>query len=153
MINLIDGELKNNSHIYYLRVHYEDTDVGGMVYHAQYLAFMERARSSLIRLLKKPSENLLKSDFNLVVRNAKIEWQDSSKLGDLIFVKTTLFNLSGASLTLKQEVCNFHNNKIFVSGLIKICVLNVKNKATRIPKDLKSAIKSWTCPTIDPIKD
>ena len=55
-MKFLDGQILDNSHIYSLRIHYEDTDIGGIVYHTKYLNFIERARSSLIRLLGFPAE-------------------------------------------------------------------------------------------------
>ena len=57
-MKFLDGHILDNSHIYSLRIHYEDTDIGGMVYHTKYLNFIERARSSLIRLLGFPAETM-----------------------------------------------------------------------------------------------
>ena len=59
-MNFLDGEIRDKSHLYYFRVQYEDTDIGGIVYHAKYLNFIERARSALIRKLGFPAEELLK---------------------------------------------------------------------------------------------
>ena len=59
-MKFLDDQILDNSHIYSLRIHYEDTDIGGIVYHTKYLNFIERARSSLIRLLGFPAEKFLK---------------------------------------------------------------------------------------------
>ena len=57
-MNFLDGQITDNTHFYFLRIHYEDTDVGGIVYHAKYLNFIEKSRSGFIRLLKFPSEKI-----------------------------------------------------------------------------------------------
>ena len=65
-MKFLDGQILDNSHFYSLRIHYEDTDIGGIVYHTKYLNFIERARSSLIRLLGFPAEKLLKLNQSIV---------------------------------------------------------------------------------------
>ena len=62
-MKFLDGHILDNSHIYSLRIHYEDTDIGGIVYHTKYLNFIERARSSLIRLLGFPAEKFLNTGY------------------------------------------------------------------------------------------
>ena len=140
MYDLIDGELKNGAHFYLLRIHYEDTDISGVVYHAQYLAFMERARSSLIRLIDFPSENFLQKGLNLVVNKANIHWSYPLKLGSKVCVKTTLDNIKRASLTLNQIIYHEDCNNVSASALIKICILNNEGKVIKIPENFKNTI-------------
>ena len=92
-MKFLDGQILDNSHIYSLRIHYEDTDIGGIVYHTKYLNFIERARSSLIRLLGFPAEKFLKLNQSIVVKNINISWYSPCSLGDCIFVKTNLILL------------------------------------------------------------
>ncbi len=83
------------------RVYYDDTDAGGVVYHANYLKFCERARSDLFyEKGKSPAVN----GGHFVVKHLEADFIQSAKLGDLIEVKTELFLLKNASLILKQEV-------------------------------------------------
>lgn len=84
-----------------IRVYYEDTDIGGVVYYANYLKFCERARSELFfqRGLMPYSE---KGHF--FVKNLQAEYIESAKLGDMLDVKTQLTKLAAASFVLHQEV-------------------------------------------------
>ena len=83
------------------RVYYDDTDAGGVVYHANYLKFCERARSDLFyEKGKSPAVN----GGHFVVKHLEADFIQSAKLGDLIDVKTELLLLKNASLILKQEV-------------------------------------------------
>lgn len=83
------------------RVYYDDTDAGGVVYHANYLKFCERARSDLFyKKGKSPAIN----GGHFVVKHLEADFIQSAKLGDLIDVKTELLLLKNASLILKQEV-------------------------------------------------
>jgi acyl-CoA thioester hydrolase len=83
------------------RIYYDDTDAGGVVYHANYLKFCERSRSDLFyEHGRSPAVN----GGHFVVRHLVADFLKSAKLGDLIDVKNELMELKNASLILKQEV-------------------------------------------------
>ena len=84
-----------------IRIYYEDTDCGGVVYHTNYLKFCERARSELFfeRGLRPYDE-----EGHFVVKNLQAEYIGSAKLGDMLQVETRLLKLSAASFVLLQDV-------------------------------------------------
>lgn len=84
-----------------VRVYYEDTDCGGIVYHTNYIKYCERARSEIFF-----SANVMPNTqrVGLVVRKLNAEFLDSAKLGDLLVVKTHIVKLGQTSLTLAQEI-------------------------------------------------
>jgi acyl-CoA thioester hydrolase len=90
-------------HRYALRVYFEDTDAGGIVYHAGYLRFAERARTEALRDAGIPHAELV-SRFNLmfVVRSAKLDYLRPARLDDSLIVLTTPLIVGGASVTLDQ---------------------------------------------------
>lgn len=92
-----------------LRVYYEDTDTGGVVYHANYLKFCERARSEAFYALGLTPE--LESG-HFVARRLNAEFITSAKLGDLLEVRTQLLSMKAASFELKQEIYKEHQ-KVF----------------------------------------
>lgn len=87
------------------RVYWEDTDAGGVVYHAQYLAFLERARSEWMRMHGHGQE-LLRSDHDLVfvVRAMRIDFRKPARLDDQLSVTVALRECRGASLVLDQAI-------------------------------------------------
>ena len=141
-MNFIDGQIIDNTHFYCLRVHYEDTDVGGIVYHAKYLNFIERARSGLIRLLKFPSENFLKQNLSIVVKNIHFDWHQSCKLGDCICVKTNLMEFKKASLVLSQIIFNENYSKKLASANVMLCIVNKNMKVSRLPENFLKSLQS-----------
>ena len=141
-MNFLDGQITDNTHFYFLRVHYEDTDVGGIVYHAKYLNFIERARSGLIRLLKFPSENFLKQDLSIVVKNIYFDWHQSCKLGDCICVKTNLIEFKKASLVLSQTTFNENYTKKLASANVTLCMVNKNMKVSRFPESFLKSLQS-----------
>ena len=93
------------AHEAHFRVYYEDTDAGGVMYHAQYLAFAERARSEALRDAGATAASLAeRHGIVFVVRRLSIEYLRPLRLDDLVTVTTTLVSRGGASLRLAQTL-------------------------------------------------
>ena len=92
-------------HCYALRVYYEDTDAGGIVYHATYLRFAERARTEALRDLGVPHAELL-HNFNMmfVVRRVEVDYLRPARVDDSLVVETEVLAVAGASADLHQTV-------------------------------------------------
>src|SRR4030095_11273044 len=125
----LDGEIRDGQHVMTLRVHYEDTDFTGIVYHASYLRFMERGRSNYMRLLGADQKQLFAAaeqeapGFAFVVRAMNIDFLRPARFDDLLQVITTPEEVKGASATLRQRVMRDEEMRIeahvkiaFVSG-------------------------------------
>lgn len=139
--NNLDGKLINNKHYYPIRIFYEDTDAGGIVYHSNYLKYFERARTSLLNLLKIDQIKLSqKHDTKLVVRKGDIIWHKPAKLNDTLLIETCLKYAKNSSITLEQKA--FINNKtetnLLVTGLFQIVAVNDNFKVKRIKNILQS---------------
>jgi acyl-CoA thioester hydrolase len=94
-----------SEHTIEFRVYYEDTDAGGIVYHARYLAFAERARTEAIRAMGMPVSELLRDyDLVFVVREARLTYRTPLRLDDILCVTTRLLRLGAASCVLGQTV-------------------------------------------------
>ena len=104
----LDGFIKDDKHFYRLRVFYEDTDAGQIVYHTNYLKYFERARSSLLNLLKIDQLNLKKEDdIILVVKKVDVNWYKSAKLNDKLLIETCLKYAKNSSITLNQDAYKY----------------------------------------------
>ena len=86
-----------------LRVYYEDTDAGGVVYHSNYLNFAERARTELLRCAGFSQALLLQDDLAFVVRHVAIDFRAPAVLDDLLHITTNITELKRASLVLSRE--------------------------------------------------
>ena len=133
----LDGIIKGKEHHYYLRVYYEDTDAGQIVYHTNYLKYFERARTSLLNLLNIDQVDLRKThNINLVVRKADLIWHKPALLNDTILIKSCLKYAKNTSITIKQHACRFSGmggkNELLVSGTIQIVAINLDFKVKRI---------------------
>ena len=87
-----------------MRVYYEDTDAGGVVYHARYLAFAERARTEFLRDAGVPHDDLVRNEgLIFVVRRVKMDYLRPARLDDLVTVVTEPLELGGATALLRQD--------------------------------------------------
>ena len=139
----LDGIIKNNIHHYVVKVFFEDTDAGQIVYHTNYLKYFERARTSLLNLLKIDQINLKKNhDTIFVVRKADIKWFKPAILNDILLVETCLKYAKNSSITINQlayRYCEMNKKKeLLVSGIVQIVAMSSSFKVRRINKVLKN---------------
>ena len=140
----LNGWVEDCAHHYLLRVQFEDTDAGGIVYHANYLAFAERARSAYLRCIDIRQEETMaagaEDSMMFVVRRLSIDYMRAAGLGAALKVQTRLQSLRGASMTLIQEVINFENGHILARLLVDIgCVAAARDGGAR-PRRMPSAV-------------
>ena len=133
----LDGFILNKKHYYGLRVFYEDTDAGNIVYHANYLKFFERARSSLLKVININQFELKKNKgVILVARKAQIDWHKSAQLNDTLLIESRLKYAKNSSITLEQKVYRYLDYKksyeFLVLGVIKIVAIDSDFKVRRI---------------------
>jgi acyl-CoA thioester hydrolase len=109
MISSIDGEIRDGRHHMQVRVYYEDTDFSKLVYHANYLRFMERGRTNYLRLLGTDHRVLFEETqdeapgFAFVVRSMTIDFFKPAHMDDVLDIVTTPIEVKGASITLLQH--------------------------------------------------
>lgn len=112
-----------NEFTWQVRVYYEDTDAIGMVYYANYLKFMERARTEWLRALGF-EQPLLKAqyDFAIVVRHINVDYLKPALFDDLLTIKTHLHKLGKASMTIAQSIQR--DSEVLSQGLIRVAGVN-----------------------------
>ena len=141
----LDGMLADGKHDYHLRVQYEDTDAGGVVYHAQYLAFAERARSAWLRCLDIDQPRLLSEEkLAFVVRHIEIDFLQTAVLGDVLVVASGIAKIGGARITLQQTITNMQFCLIVARLVVEIGFVNLQRagaaRACRIPQDIREKL-------------
>ena len=116
-----------------IRVYYEDTDSGGVVYHANYLKYAERSRTEMLRKYKIEQEKL-KKDYNIqfVVKNLFIEYYAAAKLDDLLHIKSLIIQISAAKIIMEQSI--FNKKKLLARINITLGSVNLEGKPSRLPK-------------------
>ena len=141
----LDGEVRAGRHQMAVRVYYEDTDFTGIVYHANYLRFMERGRTNYLRLLGADQRALFAEaaseapGFAFVVRSMQLEFLKPARMDDLLDVVTRPAEVKGASILLAQEV--LRGDDILIEAKVRVAFVSA-GRARPIPKPLRVAMKA-----------
>ncbi|MEY3081228.1 MAG: tol-pal system-associated acyl-CoA thioesterase [Pseudomonadota bacterium] len=128
----IAGRIRNGIHIMPIRIYYEDTDAGGVVYHARYVAFCERARSDCLRLLGIHQSTF--EDANFVVRRMACDFLKPARLDDLLEVHTRFIEMGGARIELGQEVM-LNGNTVFKAD-VTVALVDSRGRPKRLPETM-----------------
>ncbi|WP_448550207.1 tol-pal system-associated acyl-CoA thioesterase [Thalassotalea fusca] len=124
-----------------LRVYYEDTDAGGIVYFANYQKFFERARTEWLRELGINQSYYLEQNLGFVVRKVEMEYLASAKLDDLLNVVTEISDLKRASVVFKQYLYNENEQLLCQADVLVVFVNLERAKPCAIPDELLGALK------------
>ncbi len=138
--------MDGNVHLYPLRVYYEETDAGRMVYHAAYLKFAERARTEMMRVNGLDHiEMIEKYGLVFAVHSAEIRYLQQAKLEDELVVQTSVAALGGASMTMDQRINLVGDDGIgpTISNIkIKLVIVDEAGKPQRLPANIKTALEN-----------
>lgn len=131
----------SNAHLFNLSVYYEDTDVGGVVYYANYLKFIERARTEMIYTLFNLNHQRLKKDFDVIfiVRSCNIKYLKSAVFEDKLTVHTKIVKKSAVRLNLLQEVKR--KAELLASADVELAIVNSKGEIIKLPSNLLEKLK------------
>ena len=141
----LDGEIHSGRHVMAVRVYYEDTDFSGIVYHANYLRFMERGRTNHLRLLGAGHRSLFEEaqqeapGFAFVVRSMQLDFLRPARMDDVLDVVTWPVAVKGASITLAQEVRR--GDEVLVKAEVRVAFIS-EGRAKPIPKSLRQLMKA-----------
>jgi acyl-CoA thioester hydrolase len=145
----LDGEIRDGRHVMPVRVYYEDTDFSGIVYHANYLRFMERGRTNFLRLLGADQRGLFEEaareapGFAFVVRSMTLEFLKPARMDDILLVATAPAEVKGASITLHQTVTR--DDDLLVEARVRVAFV-AGGRARPIPKALRVAMGAGPSP-------
>ena len=141
----LDGEIIDGRHVQRVRVYHEDTDFTGIVYHANYLRFMERGRTNYLRLLGADHRVLFEAaeqeapGFAFVVRAMSIDFLKPARMDDLLDIMTEPNDVKGASIMLQQRV--LRDGELLVEAKVRVAFVS-GGRAKPIPKPLRVAMKA-----------
>jgi acyl-CoA thioester hydrolase len=139
----LDGEIRDGRHVMAVRVYYEDTDFTGVVYHANYLRFMERGRTNYLRLIGAGQRALFEAaereapGFAFVVRAMTIEFFKAARMDDVLMVSTAPEEIKGASMILRQTVTR--DDEVLVEASARVAFVS-GGRARPMPKPLRAAL-------------
>ncbi len=136
------GRIEGRTHVWPLRVYYEDTDSGGLVYHANYLKFAERGRTEMLRLLGvNHTETADRYGMAFAVRDCAIDYRRAARLDDVLEVRSRLFDLRGASIGADQDIRRAAD---LVAHLrLRIVCLCRQGRPARIPEPIRATLQPY----------
>lgn len=125
-----------------IRVYYEDTDAGGVVYYANYLRYAERARTELLRAIGFESSDMMATEgLALAVRRVAAEYLRPARLDDLLTVETRITAVKGASMDMRQVVRR--DGEALVEMDLTVACITVDGRPARLPKDLREGMARY----------
>lgn len=127
------------THHFALRVYYEDTDMGGIVYYANYLKFIERARSEWVRDLGNDQNAMKKAGLVWVVRRIEADYLSVARFEDELTIETTIERLTGVRLVMKQVVrCQ---GKVIFQAIVTAVCMTEAGKPVRLPAEIRALMQ------------
>ena len=134
----------NPKHLYGLVVQYEDIDAGGIVYHATYLNFAERARSALLRASRFDVHYWLSEEKQgFVISHIETDYLSPARLHHRLIVETSCLQLGGASALLQQTVTSFDRSHIFARVMVKAAWVDIHTGPRKFPEPLQAVLRSF----------
>ena len=129
------------SHVFSIRVYYEDTDLAGIVYYANYLKFIERARTEFLRALGLDQARLkVERGLAFAVRRMEADFVLPARFDDLIEVATGVRELSGARAVLRQVVRR-DGQTLFTADVMLVC-MSESGRPARLPEELRKSLRA-----------
>jgi len=127
-----------------VRVYYEDTDAGGIVYYANYLKFFERARTEWLRKIGFNQEVLRQQGILFVVRDVSAKYRRSARLDDELEVSVQVEKLGKASFNISQSVYRIGDEKeeLLVNGYVSVACIDSSGSPRAIPVDIINTINN-----------
>lgn len=160
------GKIVGEEHVFPIRIYFEDTDAAGIVYHARYLHYAERARTEMLRLLQATHAEMMSSTGTVfVVRTAEIDYRYPARLDDAVEVRTTAQEMQRASMVVQQRITlaerlppSGSEASAFLAGgsgvpaigtelcrvTIRLACVSNAGRPVRIPQRVRAALDSVT---------
>jgi acyl-CoA thioester hydrolase len=141
----LDGEIRDGRHVLTVRVYYEDTDFTGIVYHANYLRYLERGRTNYLRLIGADHRALFEEaqkeapGFAFVVRSMELDFLKPARMDDILDITTEPEVVKGASTTVRQRV--MRGDDVLVEARVRVAFIS-GGRARPIPKPLRIAMRA-----------
>lgn len=134
-------------HHHTVRVYWEDTDAGGIVYHANYLKFAERGRSEFVRSVGIVQSDLARKGFAFAVTGMAVRFYRPARLDDMLDVQTRLVQLGGVRLGLQQQIrrkdtMNEQTDENIAELDVELAYMSLSGRAARIPAEIRAILSS-----------
>ena len=141
---VMDGWLVKDGHEYPLVVQFEDTDAGGIVYHANYINFAERARTALLRICNVYMQELIDRDEVIIVRRVVIDYKRPSFMGERLIITSDEFTLGKASFAIRQTIRDEDGAVRAALQVDGAFVAVSSGRPIRVPADVREKMEAVT---------
>ncbi len=125
-----------------IRIYYEDTDCGGVVYYANYLKYFERARTHYLEERGLSVVGLLKEGTQFLVVHAEVDYRSPARYGETLAVETTVAQIGRTSVTFAHVIRERASQRVVVEGSAKLVTVDLQGKVKRLEKSLVDALQS-----------
>ncbi|MGH8646687.1 MAG: acyl-CoA thioesterase [Gammaproteobacteria bacterium] len=125
-----------------VRIYYEDTDCGGVVYYANYLKYFERARTHYLEERGLSVVGLLKEGTQFLVVHTEVDYRSPARYGDTLTIETTVTDVGRSSITFAHVIRERTSQRVVVEGSAKLVTVDLQGKVKRLEKSLVDALQS-----------
>jgi acyl-CoA thioester hydrolase len=125
-----------------IRIYYEDTDCGGVVYYANYLKYFERARTEYLESRGRSVAALMEQGTVFVVVHAEADYRSPARYGETLVIETVVSDMTAASFTFAHVVKDKASGRVVVEGSARLAVTDGNGKVKRLDKTIVAALQS-----------
>jgi acyl-CoA thioester hydrolase len=140
----LSGYTVDGKHNFQLRVYYEDTDFSGLVYHANYLKFCERARSDWLRILGVDQTSMSAGSAHFVVRRIVCDFLKAAKFDDILTIESNAVELKGARFEMAQRI--LRGAELVFTADVTVAIVDNRGKPMRVSTELAEKFQVATQP-------
>ncbi len=138
----LSGVIVDGEHILPVRIYYEDTDAGGIVYHSNYLRYAERARTEMLRLVGiNQTEVLREHGVAFAVRDCQLDYRAPARLDELLEVRSRITDLGGATIRADQRITRTGQDLVRIA--VRVACIGRDGRPARFPPPLRHALESY----------
>ena len=123
-----------------IRIYYEDTDCGGVVYYANYLRYCERARTEYLESGGASMKQMIAAGYLFVVAEAALKYHSPARYGDILDIETTIDRVGPASIVFRHAIRRSGEESVLVDATVKLGCVNQTLKPVRMPAEVLSAL-------------
>ena len=125
-----------------IRIYYEDTDCGGVVYYANYLKYFERARTQYLEERGLSVAGLMKEGTVFVVVHAEVDYRSPARYGETLVIETVVSDMTAASFTFSHVIRERESQRVVVEGSARLAAVNGSGKVKRLDKAMVAVLRS-----------
>ena len=131
-------------HVLKIRIYYEDTDCGGVVYYANYLKYCERARTEFLESQGIRMQQLIEEGIFFVVAEAALKYRSPGRYGDILAIETVVERAGPASITFHHEIKRDATGEKLVDATVRLGCVSPQMKPLRLRQDIMDAVRAGT---------